>query len=308
MRYLVTGGDGFIGKSVVKSLIELGHDVRTLDNHFRSKPVLHSPFSVESQIGDIRDPRVVNVACRGVDAIVHLASINGTRHFYEKPALVTEVGIVGMLNITESARRYEVRDFTLFSSSEVYQTPDVIPTPERVSLVIPDIRNPRYSYGGAKIASELILTHIGADIFDSIRIVRPHNIYGPDMNPDHVIPALISKLKNNDEFLEIQGDGQQSRAFCYIEDFEKAFTLVITRQVPYEIYNIGTDEEISILNLAKKLIRISGIAKPISTSVANVGETSRRCPDISLLKSLGFKQKWSLDKGLTSTWNHSEQR
>lgn len=305
MKYLVTGGDGFIGKSVVKSLLGMGHFVRILDNHFRSTPTLSDEKLVESLTGDIRDSTAVDNACHEIDAIVHLASINGTKYFYENPSLVAEVGILGMINVTQSAKKFGIRDFTLFSSSEVYQTPITIPTSENVPLVIPDIRNPRYSYGGAKIASELILTHMSEGVFDFRRIIRPHNIYGPGMNPDHVIPALIAKLKSKDSELKIQGDGMQTRAFCYIEDFASAFNLVISQKSTYQIYNIGVDQETSILNLTKKLLEISGIKKSIATSISNEGETLRRCPDISLIKSFGFKQQWSLEDGLRETWENS---
>jgi UDP-glucose 4-epimerase len=305
MKYLVTGGDGFIGKSVVKSLIGMGHFVRILDNHFRSTSIFDDEELVESITGDIRDPTTVESACHGIDAIVHLASINGTKYFYENSSLVAEVGILGMVNITQAAKKFGVRDFTLFSSSEVYQTPITIPTSENVPLVIPDIRNPRYSYGGAKIASELILTHMSEGVFDFRRIIRPHNIYGPGMNPDHVIPALIAKLKVENPELEIQGDGKQTRAFCYIEDFASAFNLVISEKSEYQIYNIGVDQETSILNLAKSLLEISGIKKTITTSTSNAGETLRRCPDISLITSLGFKQRWTLEDGLRETWENS---
>jgi len=307
MKYLVTGGDGFVGKSVVKSLIEMGHFVRILDNHFRSTPTLYDEKKVESLTGDIRDSSTVNNACHGIDAIVHLASINGTKYFYENPSLVAEVGILGMVNVTNSAKKFGIKDFTLFSSSEVYQTPLTIPTSENVPLVIPDIRNPRYSYGGAKIASELILTHMSEGVFDFRRIIRPHNIYGPGMNPDHVIPALIDRLKSKDSVLKIQGDGKQTRAFCYIEDFASAFNLVISQKSDYQIYNIGVDQETSILSLAEKLLEISGIKKSITTSISNEGETLRRCPDISLIKTFGFKQQWSLEDGLRETWDNSNQ-
>jgi dTDP-glucose 4,6-dehydratase/UDP-glucose 4-epimerase len=305
MRYLVTGGDGFIGKSVVKSLIGMGHFVRILDNHFRSTSIFGNKKLIESMTGDIRDSTTVDSACHGIDAIVHLASINGTKYFYENPSLVAEVGILGMINLTQAAKKFGVKDFTLFSSSEVYQTPITIPTPENVPLVIPDIRNPRYSYGGAKIASELILTHMSEGVFDFRRTIRPHNVYGPGMNPDHVIPALIAKLKVENPELEIQGDGKQTRAFCYIEDFASAFNLVISEKSDYQIYNIGVDQETSILNLAKRLLEISGIKKIITTSASNEGETLRRCPDIALITSLGFKQQWTLEDGLRETWENS---
>ena len=120
-----------------------------------------------------------------------------------------------------------------------------------------------------------------------------------------MIPALIAKLKTENPELEIQGGGKQTRAFCYIEDFASAFNLVISEKPEYQIYNIGVDQETSILNLAKSLLEISGIKKTITTSTSNEGETLRRCPDISLITSLGFKQQWTLEDGLRETWENS---
>ena len=157
MKYLVTGGTGFIGRAIVLALLQKGHHIVVLDNDFRGD-VSQLPPSPELKyiFGDIRDAKAVENAAEGVDSIIHLAFINGTNNFYQKPDLVVDVGIRGMLNIAEAAKRHKVPELILMSSSETYQFPTLVPTPEDIPLVIPDILNPRFSYGGAKIASSVM--------------------------------------------------------------------------------------------------------------------------------------------------------
>jgi UDP-glucose 4-epimerase len=182
-KVLVTGGAGFIGSAVVRRLVEQGHRVRVLDN--LSRGAARRLAGIEDQIefmhGDIRDPARVALACEGVDEIHHLAAVNGTRFFYEQPELVLDVAVRGMLNVIDGARRHGVRRLALTSSSEVYQTPPNVPTAEDAPLTVPDVLNPRYSYGGGKIATELMAINYGRNGFDKVVIVRPHNVYGPDM-------------------------------------------------------------------------------------------------------------------------------
>jgi len=299
MRYLVTGGTGFLGRAIVTKLLGQGHYVKVLDNNFRGKPsILPSSLSLEVIQGDIRNPECVEAAANGIDSIIHLAFINGTRHFYEQPGLVVDVGIRGMINVAESARKNGVEELVLFSTSETYQSPTLIPTPEDVPLVVPDVLNPRYSYGGAKIASELYLVNYCTTFLKSWRIIRPHNIYGPKMGNDHVIPNLISKIKQNDRSISIQGDGKQTRSFCHVKDFVSAFDLVIKPSTPDGIYNIGVESEIRIMDLTKMLMRLMGKDLSVEVSSGNYGEPIRRCPDISKIRNLGFKPKIDLENGL----------
>jgi UDP-glucose 4-epimerase len=304
MKYLITGGTGFLGRGIADNLLANGHKIRVLDSNFRgNSKLLESHRNLEIIQGDIRDRQVVIEAAKGVDSILHLAFINGTRYFYEKPNLVVEVGIRGMLNIAESAKINSIDEIILVSTSEVYQSPREIPTPENVPLVIPDILNPRYSYGGAKIASELILVNMCSEFLKNWKIVRPHNIYGPNMGNEHVIPALIHKIRGSTGVLDIQGDGMQMRSFCHISDFVNAFDLILKDKNKNQIYHVGTTDEISIKELAELLTKL--MQKPLKFNFGpnNLGETLRRCPSIKKIEQLGFQPKIQLQEGLEKMIN-----
>ena len=206
-----------------------------------------------------------------------------------------------MLNVADAAKDHKVKEIILVSSSETYQTPLVIPTPETVPLVIPDILNPRYSYGGAKIASELILVDYCSSFLDNWRIIRPHNVYGPNMGEEHVVPALIKKIRLSDEHLEVQGNGKQVRSFCFIDDFIAAFRIVMSDSQKNQIYHLGTNEEVTILELAQLLIELMEKKLVLKFGKANEGETLRRCPDISKILEMGFVPRTQLRDGLQKT-------
>src|SRR3954463_8085595 len=177
--YLVTGGCGFLGSALVRRLIQAGHTVRIFDNISRGD--LHRLNDVSSDFeyihGDIRDGDALLKATTGVDAVCHLAFINGTEFFYSHPELVLEVGVKGMMNVVDACLKQNVGELILASSSEVYHEPAVIPTDERVALSIPDPWNPRYSYAAGKQISEIIALNYGRSRFDRVVIFRPHNVF-----------------------------------------------------------------------------------------------------------------------------------
>lgn len=308
--YLITGGLGFIGSALVKALINTGQQVRILDNCSRGsfERLGNAQDKVELINGDIRNADTVHQAVRGVDSVCHLAFVNGTRFFYEKPDYVLEVGVKGMLNILDASIKNNVKELILASSSEVYQTPPYVPTDELVPLLVPDPFNPRYSYAGSKIISELMAINYGRKYFERVLIFRPHNVFGPNMGFEHVIPQFVlrmSQLKakkvNQEIEFPIQGDGNQSRAFIYIDDFIDGLMLVIQRGVHLNIYNIGTNEELLIRDVAYKIAEYLGLRIRIIPGPEARGGTLRRCPDISKLKQLGFKQRFNFYKALRLT-------
>ena len=297
--YLVTGGQGFIGKAVSFSLLNQGYNVITFDNNFRKKKFLLTHQNLKVIKGDIRKSSDLNKIKSKIHSVIHLAAINGTKNFYDKPELVLDVGIRGIINILDYCKDKKIKEIFLASSSEVYQNAPTYPTDEKVRLIIPDPHNPRFSYSSTKIISEIIL--LNSNIFKRAIIFRPHNIYGPDMGFKHVIPELITKTINGKNSIKIQGDGNNKRSFCFIDDFVSAFNVILKKGKHREIYNIGTQEEIKILNLSKLIVNLMKKKCKIKISSKLFFNAKRRLPDLKKIKKLGFKPKINLNKGLMKT-------
>jgi nucleoside-diphosphate-sugar epimerase len=307
-KALITGGGGFIGANLVKRLLADGYHIRVLDNGFRGGTARLEMLmrEVEFISGDVRDADTVGRAFKGIDLVFHLASVNGTKYFYEIPETVLEVSTKGVFNCIDAAIRHGVSRFILASSSEVYHEPSAIPTPESHPVVIPDIKNPRFSYSGGKIISELLILHYGARGYFQPLIFRPYNIYGPDMGFNHVIPEFIQRIlanqSNGAAKIVIQGTGQETRAFCHIQDLIDGLMTILQNSKPGEIYNIGNDkEEITIGQLAQEIALKLSIEIDLIPTPLQPGSCLRRCPDITKLRALGFEPHIPLTEGLEST-------
>ncbi len=305
-NFFVTGGSGFLGSNLVLSLLKGGNKVSVFDNLSRGNARRLSKISKEINFfnGDVKNYDDLLSKSSGHDFFIHMAAINGTEFFYSKPQEVLDVSIRGILNAIEVCKKNNIKNFIFASSSEVYQNPYLFPTPENVELKIPDIFNPRYSYGGGKLISELICSYYYKDFFEKLIIFRPHNVYGPDMGWEHVIPQLILSIKKTKElnktFIEIKGDGNQTRSFIFINDFIEALNKVIFKGEHRNIYHIGNNDEISILELTKMILKSMNTDLEIRTSQQPKGETDRRCPDDSKIKKLGYKKEYELRDGLKS--------
>lgn len=297
--FLVTGGTGFIGRAIVNLLLKKNFNVVVFDNDFRGSFKKLNNNKVKFIKGDIRNFKDLSKSLKQVNAVIHLAYINGTKYFYEKSDLVLDVAVKGLINIFEGCKKFNIKELYLASSSEVYQTPSKVPTPETEMLKIPDIHNPRYSYGGGKILTELMGINYGKKFFKKLIIFRPHNVYGSDMGSEHVIPEFINKIKKlkNQKF-KIQGSGKETRSFINIIDFTKAFELILDKGKHLNVYNIGTNEVINIKNLAYLIAKIFKKKIKIINSPLKKGGTLIRNPDIKKIIKLGFKQSIKLKVGL----------
>ncbi len=302
--FLVTGGTGFIGSNISKYLVDNKYNVKIFDNNSRGNISKIKKFKKKIKFikGDIRNKTDLNKALKKTDAVVHLAYINGTKKFYTEPVKILEIAVKGIINVLECCIENNIKELYLASSSEVYQTPKKIPTDEKESLKIPDIFNPRYSYGGGKILTELMGVHYGKKYFEKLVIFRPHNVYGPDMGNDHVIPEFINRFKKigNKKF-NILGSGEETRSFIYIDDFIDAFGLLVKKGKHLNIYNIGTSEKIKIKKLAFFISKFFNKKIIFNKKKLAKGSTKNRCPDIKKIKNLGFKRKNSLKTGLLKT-------
>lgn len=309
-RYLVTGGTGFLGSALVRELVAVGHGVRVFDNESRGNARRLRDIRNDLDVveGDIRDLAAVRRVAGGMDGIIHLAFVNGTKYFYSRPQLVLDVGVRGILNVIDACLFEEIGELVIASSSEVYQSAPKVPTSEDVPLVVPDVLNPRFSYAAGKIITESLAINYGRSELRRVLVFRPHNVYGPDMGWDHVIPELILQIQktvegSSDSTIPVvmHGGGDQSRSFVYIDDCVKAVMRIIEVGQHLSIFHVGTSEEIAIRDLAAKIAarfgrQIRAVAGPLP-----VGETLRRCPDISKLRSIGFEPSVPLDAGLAIT-------
>lgn len=309
-KVLVTGGSGFIGSGLVKALVKSGAKVRVLDDNSRGRPRRLARVEEEIEFigGDIRDADTVAKATQGMDEVHHLAFVNGTEFFYTQPDLVLDVGVRGMINVIDACRKHDVGNLILASSSEVYQTPPVIPTDETAPLSVPDVLNPRYSYGGGKLISELMAINYGRKYFERVLIFRPHNVYGPDMGFEHVVPQFALRLKKLADAqptgvlpFEMQGTGIETRSFCYIDDLVAGVMVMRDKGEHLGIYHVGTTEELSIADVARLVAAQAGREIKIVPGKLQAGGTPRRCPDISKLGALGYKPAVPLKDGLKPT-------
>ena len=302
---LITGGTGFIGSALTRLMLNKGYLVRVIDDNSRGnfRRLSDVMGSLDVRIGDIRDQSLVQSALKDTDLVIHLAYINGTVNFYDKPREVMDVAISGIQNILAGMEMQGVPDLYLASSSEVYQNPGIFPTPENVPLIVPDPFNPRYSYGLGKIVQEFLSIHAG-NFLKNLVVFRPHNVYGPDMGFQHVIPEICANITlEKNSHVTLKGNGLQTRSFCHISDFVNGFELILDSKHGRDTFNIGTREEITISHLAGVIATSLGREIVFSCSDAPLGETNRRLPDISKLENLGFRQKISIDDGVKEYCN-----
>lgn len=309
--YLVTGGTGFLGSALVRRLLEAGHRVRVFDDNSRGHPrrLREIEGAFEFVGGDVRDPEAVAAATRGVDGVCHLAFVNGTEFFYTKPEYVLDVGVKGMVNVLDACLRHQVGELIVASSSEVYQTAPCIPTDESVPLTIPDPLNPRYSYAAGKILSEIMAINYGRKHFERVVIFRPHNVYGPDMGWEHVVPQFVLRARELHRQtapgrplrFPIQGTGQERRSFVYISDFTEGLLRVVEQGQHLNIYHIGTQDEVTIAEVARMVVAHFGREIELVPGEAASGGTARRCPSIAKLAGLGYRPVVSLPEGIART-------
>src|SRR3979409_292746 len=207
-----------------------------------------------------------------------------------------------MFDVRCACRSEGVRSLVLASSSEVYQTPPEVPTDEHAPLLVPDPLNPRYSYGGGKIISELMAINYGRKFFERVLIFRPHNVYGPDMGFEHVVPQFALRLKRDNEKpmsgkvpFEIQGDGKQTRSFCHVDDLVSGVMVMRAKGEHLGIYHVGPTEEINNHDLAGRVAAHAGREIQLIERPAPEGGTERRCPNIGKLGKLGYLPRVPLD-------------
>jgi UDP-glucose 4-epimerase len=312
MKVLVTGGTGFLGQNLVSALLRSNYQVVVYDNLSRAD-VNHKLDldQVEYIVGDVRDKNKLEKSTKSVSTVVHLASINGTSNFYLNPRETFEVSALGTLNVIDSSIKNNVENLIFSSSAEIYGDPTAIPTKENSDFIVHQPYSLRYSYGGGKLAAELMIRYLAAGKIHRSIVFRPHNFYGPNMGQKHVIPEIYQKIINNtvntakdnlkESTIEIYGTGVELRTFCYIDDIIQGIVLLLDSGVDQEVYNIGGNEPINIATL------IELMASKLNTKVKIIsldnppGSPKVRIPDITKIKKLGYSPRVDLNEGISKT-------
>ncbi len=310
MNILITGSGGFLGRNLCLKLAKSGHKILAIDNNLRGnlKKLDKNKNIIKKKI-DILNYNSLKRNFKKFDIVYHLAAINGTENFYNIPDKVLETGIIGTYNILKLCKKFNVPKFVFASSSEVYNQPDHIPTTEKVKFLIPDVRNKRFSYSGSKIAGELLTINLLRETKTKYLIFRPHNVIGPQMGFEHVIPQITKKFyKNKKQIenkktikLEIQGGGNTSRSFIFIDDFTDALILSAKKLINNEIINIGNSSEIKIKKVIEIISKFLDAKITIKKLPLPEGGPLRRCPDISKLRNIKFNPVFSNKKSIEKT-------
>ena len=312
MSTLITGAAGFVGFHLAKYLSEKGNKLILVDNFERSKNdqafnLLCNNPDVKFYKLDITEKKSFHKIKEDISNVYHLAAINGTKNFYDIPDKVITVNSVGTLNLLEWLKDKPKVKVLYASSSEVYAGAiklgiGTVPTDEGVPICIDDISNVRWSYGISKALAESALFAYSSRYSLRFSIIRYHNIFGPRMGLDHVIPQFSMRIMNGDLPLKVYGC-DQTRSFCYVSDAVRASKLVMeSSSLDGKIVHVGNDEEeIKIADLAKMMLDMSSNPTEIIECDAPKGSVERRCPNITSLRSTGFNPNVPLKVGVKKT-------
>ena len=304
MKYLITGGSGFIGSHLAESLIARGDEVVIIDN--QSTGSITNLKNIDSKVelidGDILDKALLEKYVFESDYVVHLAAALGVLNIVNKPLQSLKINIQGTENVLEFADRFK-RPVLIASTSEVYGKNDKVPLNEVDDRIIGHPLKSRWSYSEAKAVDESLAYFYFLENKLPIRIVRFFNTVGPRQVGQYgmVVPRFVTAALGN-EPIQVYGSGDQIRCFCHVSDAIRALLLVIDSDKAIgQVFNVGNNQQISIMDLAKKVIEITGSnseIKKIPYSEAypeGFEDMQRRVPDISKIKNvLG----WSPEIGL----------
>ena len=307
MKVLVTGSDGFIGSHLTEELVKKGYQIKAFVyyNSFNNWGWLdtlpkHIMENVEVFQGDIRDPNGVEDAIKGVEAVFHLAALIAIPFSYHSPDTYVETNIKGTLNVLQAARKLETKRVLVTSTSEVYGTAQYIPIDEKHPF------QGQSPYSATKIGADRLAESFYRSFQLPVTIVRPFNTYGPRQSARAVIPTIITQLLTGKTEIKL-GALTPTRDFNYVKDTVNGFVSIYEcdKTIGEEI-NIATQNEISIGELAKELIR------QINPNAKIICDEERLRPEKSevnrllgcnekIMRLTDWKPQYSLEEGLRNT-------
>ena len=313
-KALITGGAGFIGFHLAKTLVARGWQVDLADNMGRGirdaeLEGLLKLDSVRLIAVDLCNQAAVTELGTDYHHIYHFAAIIGVVHVLNRPYEVLRDNSLMLANVIGLARRQMNLDRLLFAStSEIYagsvaRLNALVPTQEDAVIALPDLDQARTSYMLSKLYGEAMCMQSGLPI----SIVRPHNVYGPRMGMAHVIPELLKKAYEGRDGGQLPvASVHHRRAFCYIDDaVEMVIALISTPEGRGQTVNLGNQtHEVSIGDLAEVVLKVVGRALTVRPAEVTQGSPSRRCPDMSFMTALtGVAAKVPLDEGIARTFD-----
>ena len=317
MKILITGGSGFIGSHLSELLISEGNQVIALDNQSTGSAKNLNPSSnLEVIEGSILDSNLVDKLMSKVTVCFHLAAALGVKNIIEYPLESLETNIKGSEIVLNAATKYQVRTL-LSSSSEIYGKNPNQPLTEDSDRVLGSPKVARWSYSEAKAIDEFYAFQLNKKKGLPVTIARLFNTVGPRQSGSYgmVLPRFVSAALSNQP-LTVYGDGTQSRTFSAVSDVVMALTgLLKTESTIGEVFNVGGNQQITILGLAKKVIEITNSNsqiefKPYSDVYgSDFEEPNSRIPDISKIKgAINWSPQKGLDEIITELSDHMKKQ
>ena len=306
MKYLITGGAGFIGSYLAEKLTARGDEVVIFDNLSTGSTVNLSGIQkkVTFQEGNILDKAEIHKLVSESDYVVHLAAALGVFNIVNKPLESLKTNLQGSEIVLEACDKYR-KPVLIASTSEIYGKNDKVPLNEEDDRIIGHPLKSRWSYSEAKAVDESLAYFYYLENKLPIRIVRFFNTVGPRQVGHYgmVLPRFVSAALKN-EPLSVYGSGDQIRCFCHVDDAVRALLLVMDSEKAIgEVFNVGNNQQISILELAKKVIEITGSTSAVEKIAYEKAypegfeDMQRRVPDISKIKQvLGWVPEINLDQ------------
>ena len=312
-RIFITGGAGFIGTTLASKLIAKNKIV-IYDNFSRNalkNTELENHSNVEVVNGDVLDLSGLKDAIKGADIVIHMAAVAGIDTVIKSPVTTMKVNLIGTYNVLEAAMTLDkVERFLDFSTSEVFGS-YAYKSEEKDSTNLQPVGEARWVYATSKLAGEH-LAHSYSNEFGLPAIsIRPFNVYGPGQVGEGAIHIFVKRAINN-ETIEIHGDGDQIRSWCYIDDMIDAVLLCLTKDKAIgHVFNIGNPRgTVTILSLAEKIKYLTGSKSKIVHIAKSYVDVELRIPSIEKAKIvLGYEPQIDIDEGLRRTieWYRKDQ-
>ena len=292
MKYIVTGGAGFIGSNIVKKLVSRGDNVTVIDNLNTGKE--KNLESVKDMIVFLKD-NILNVELlekevENIDGVFHQAALASVQDSFSKPEEYHNVNVNGTENILKLAKKNNFK-VVYASSSSVYGNPERIPIKES------DSKNPINPYAETKLKKEELATKY-AEIGVKVIGLRYFNVFGKGQSKEYagVLKLFLERIRDRLP-PKINGDGTQFRDFVYVEDVADANIISMNSKINHEFFNVGTNTSITILDLAKTIIKFSGLDIEPIFGPALKGDVKRTIANIDLIKEkIGWEPKIMLEE------------